>query len=45
MLDGVPFKTPPAESYKHLQHDATLGKLLVCNTPIYQTTTHNTVFQ
>jgi hypothetical protein len=48
MLGNMPFKTPSTESYKHLQQDATLEKLysrVVSNTPIYQTTTQNTVFQ
>ena len=48
MLGSMPFKTPSAESYKHLQQDATLEKLysrVVSNTSPYQTTTHNTVFQ
>jgi len=43
----MPLKTPSAESYEHLQLDATLEKLYireVSNTPIYQTTTHNTLF-
>ena len=48
MLGSMPFKTPSAESYKHLQQDETLEKLynrVASNTPIYQTTTDNTVFQ
>jgi 16S rRNA G1207 methylase RsmC len=47
-LGSMPFKTPSAESYKHLQQDETFEKLysrVLSNPPIHQTTTHNTVFQ
>jgi hypothetical protein len=47
-LGSMPLKTTSAQSYKHLQPEATLEKLYsreVSNTPIYQTTTHNTLFQ